>query len=351
MSFGSSLALSNERYDAKVAESSKKRHQDTQISHNLLLKVSPYDHKKVTAFDMLITKTDYRSSDQNLKGQTQLGSPSLKENELQGQKIADTPDNITSGLLRSSFKCESSDEKGVPQIFPPKNENISSTQTEFIMEARKKKESDYKDSSESSSDSDSSISVHSIKDLRSIINIEENDSSEASTCGRARFWEKPKFVFGSFQNLSENENIMNKMLIEDQLSFKELVSFFTNIQISVQDHTQVFDKISIKKPQTKTSLEQADEHLIIPKMSFRKLTSSSKSHQIISIKDKPEHTAHKIFHSKTLESTSNRLFSTYLNEEISKSASKIFESTEEIKINHAKVQLSIETRKLNLTES
>ena len=76
--------------------------------------------------------------------------------------------------------------------------------------------------SRSSSNSESSISEHSVRDERSVVNREEAPSSKASSGARVKFWNKPKFIFGSLENLSEKEELLDQLIIEDHLSFEGL---------------------------------------------------------------------------------------------------------------------------------
>ena len=85
----------------------------------------------------------------------------------------------------------------------------------------------------SAASSDSSISEHSVTDRRSIERfVLENGkekvrvSTRASTQKRISFWKNPKFIFGSFENLSESEDLLDLCIIEDEIPFENLQEKF-----------------------------------------------------------------------------------------------------------------------------
>ena len=204
MSFGSSLALSNVNMlpDDEIQD---KRHQDTQIIKNLNQKVH---NSQVTPTQRIFNKLEYPS-----------GSPPLTSPIVFG--------NLRSDILKKRvLQFTDSTISGLPSVYCSKEirkKTIEQGSNEKIIE----KESTQVQSLNYSVDSsESSISEHSIEDLRSRCNRLEQVSSKASSNARLKFWNRPKFIFDSFQNLSENEELLNQLIIEDQLSFQNLQSKF-----------------------------------------------------------------------------------------------------------------------------
>jgi hypothetical protein len=143
------------------------------------------------------------------------------------------------------------------QVSSPNRTTITQPSASDVLQLRPladKQESEGSSSSSSeskkqSSDS-SSISEHAVSDHRSVnrfMDVDEKEKARVSTRASSseiiRFWKKPKFIFGSLQNLSEEEELLDPWIIEDELPFKKLKPKFLEIACRSRRRSRPLNRI------------------------------------------------------------------------------------------------------------
>jgi hypothetical protein len=165
-------------------------------------------------------------------------------------------DSIVEQRYSTSEELLRADQSGPADPSPLKTTRTQPSATEALQLRAVPDKLEREDSSGSSSGSkqlsseSSSISEHTVSDHRSVNRFADGEEKErarvstrASSNELIQFWKKPKFIFGSLQNLSEDEELLDPWIIEDQLPFRKLKPKFLQLAAHRRRQSRPLDRL------------------------------------------------------------------------------------------------------------